>query len=308
MRSSRLITDLKYELKGKTYYGNFLILEDIRDEEASEFFETVRRAGNNFATKRHLSNFDEGTLRWDFFWLVSVDLKIANCLLHQDDDMPELHSFYTTVQLPGVLESATLPGLIRELHIQAKKDVALHSRVFSKNANLNGVIEPRVNFDDDEFRNVMHIRFEMEKAVQSPEWAKDKDLALLFIAGRARDSRDAKDYERAMTELKNRQSRLHGQRGPFGTGVVSPLELSARRSRAKKNLTDFNTKFPGDYVFDGMKIDINIWDARIKSFLGALSDDEICELLLALWMSGAREDLRMKLMVIEIESRIHRNY
>lgn len=308
MRSSRLITDLKYELKGKTYYGNFLILEDIRDEEASEFFETVRRAGNNFATKKHLSNFDEGTLRWDFFWLVSVDLKIANCLLHQDYDMPELHSFYTTVQLPGVLESATLPGLIRELHIQTRKDVALYSRVFSKNANLNGVIESRVNFDDDAFRNVMRIQYEVESAVHSPERARDKDLALLFIAGRARDSRDSQGYDSAMTELKNRQSQLHGERGPFGTGVISPLELSARRSRAKKNLTDFNTKFPGDHVFDGMKIDINIWDARIKSFLGALSDDEICELLLALWMSGAREDLRMKLMVIEIESRIHGNY
>jgi hypothetical protein len=306
MRCREIVTDFKYESKGKSYFGNFLIIEEVQDHESQAFFNQVRAAEHSFRTKRNLDRFDEGTLRWDFFWLVSVDLKIANCFLHQekdDEEYPAFNSHYTLLKLPSELSGNSLAGLVSQLHRDTKKDQALHGRLFSKNANMNGIIEDRIDLANGDIPNVMTVAHELENALNDPQTAKDEYLAYLYIAGRARDSRHQSDYERAIAELKSRQ---RNQFGHFSLlSKVSPLELTARRTRSAKNLGEFTTKFPGDCVFDGMQSASHIWESRLKNFLGALSDDELCELLLAFWMTGQMEDLRLKIVVLEEESRTH---
>lgn len=306
MRCREIVTDFKHEIKGKTFFGNFLILEDVQDNESEAFFSTIRGADHSFRTKRYLDGLDEGTLRWDFFWIVSVDLKVANCFLKQERDYEEYPCFkshHTLLRLQSELEGHSLAGLVSKLHRDTKKDPALHARIFSRNANMNGIIEDRIHLATGDVPSIMNLAHELQDAVHDSDVASDKNLAYLFIAGRTRDPQEQSLYERAMTQLKFRQ------RNPFDhfglLSKVSPHELSARRTRAARNLKDFTSKFPSDYVCDGMQIESNVWESRLKNFIGALTDDELCELLLTLWMSGAREDLRLKLVVIEVETRTH---
>jgi hypothetical protein len=141
-------------------------------------------------------------------------------------------------------------------------------------------------------------------ALTNPFEARDDHLSMLFVAGRTRYPEQKLEFEHAMDVLKHRQlENFRDDDGVFSTYQVSPQELSARKSRAANLLKKFVNSFPSDNVLDGLPVQWDVWEQKVKSFITDLTDDELCELLLAFWMTGIQQDVRLKLLVLAVEER-----
>lgn len=306
MRCQDIATDLKYEIKGRIFYGNFMVIEDVASEDTPDLLLLTKTAGLDLKSKMHAERLaNEQEKASDLVWLVSVDLTVV--IIRWPVQRPEvvnIHSQYTTVKLPFEVHGQTVGHLLREVHVLAEKEPDLFARIFSRLPKMNGVIEPRIKLIEQPLGDFFMVAKHLEMALYKPFEAKDDHLSMLFIAGRPRFPEDKLRYAHAMDHLKQRQLENFGDdEGVFGTYQVSAQELSARKSRASSLLKKFVTRFQGDLVVAGALVQADVWEQKVKSFIAELSDDELCELLLAFWMTGIQEDARLRLLVLAVEER-----
>jgi hypothetical protein len=306
MRCQDIATDVKYEIKGRKYFGNFIVIEDISPDDLPGLILLTKSAGMDSKTKLHVDRLEkENDLVTDLIWFVSLDLSVV--IIRWPAQRPEvfnIHSQFTTVKLLSSAYGQSVGELLREIHFQADKDKELFARLFSRLPSMNGIIENRIKLRQHPFGDIFMVARELEMAIDNPFDATDDQLSMLFIAGRTRSAVEPSKYRHAMQELKHRQiENFRDDVGVFPTYRVSKLELSARKSRAASLLKKFLTSFPGDFLLEGALAQHGNWEEKVKAFAGQLSDDELCELLLVYWMSGVQEDLRLKLLVIVAEQR-----
>jgi len=306
MRCRDITTDVKYEIKGRMHFGNFMIIEDIQPMDVPGLLLLANSASLDAKSKQHVQTVTRhpdsvnGSI-----WLVSVDLSVM--IIRWPVQRPEIfnpHSPYTNIKLPYDLHGQSVGHLLKELHMLCEKEGDLFPRIFSRLASMNGVIEQRMKFSERPLGDFYMVAKHLDMALTNPFEARDDHLSMLFIAGRTRFPEQQLDFEHAMEVLKQRQVEIFGDGdGVFSTYLVSPQELSARKTRAASLLKKFTTSFPSDYVLAGLPVHADTWEQKVKSFISDLTDDELCELLLAFWMTGIQEDLRLRILVAAVDER-----
>lgn len=307
MRCHYVETDLKYEVNGRKYFGNFMALQEVQYSDEPGLLLLAKAAKMDQLSKRlvELANNKQASAS-EFVWMVSVDLTVV--IVRFPAQRPEVLglSQYTSIKLPKDLHGNSAAELLRELQFLAEHEKGLFQRVFSRMPNLNGVIENRIKLRENPFGNIYDIPKRLEDALDFPMGAEDDYLSMLFIAGRSRAGNAGLRFRDAMKELKNRHvENFRDDNGVFSTYHVSSQELTARKSRAAALLKKFLAAFPADYVLAGVPGHAENWEQRVNFFLEDLSDDELCELVLVFWMTGIPEDARLKMLVMAIDKRRH---
>lgn len=305
MRCHYVETDLKYEVNGRKYFGNFMALEEVQYSDEPGLLLLAKSAKMDQLSKRLVEKVNnKQASATDLVWMISVDLSVL--IVRWPAQRPEVLglSQYTSITLPTDLHGNSAAELLRELQFLAEHKKDLFQRVFSRMPNLNGVIENRIKLKENPFGNIYDIPKRLEDALDFPMGAEDDYLSMLFIAGRSRAGNAGLRFKDAMKELKNRHvENFRDDNGVFSTYHVSSQELTARKSRAAALLKKFLAAFPADYVLAGVPGHAENWEQRVNLFLEDLSDDELCELVLVFWMTGIPEDARLKMLVMAIENR-----
>jgi len=306
MRCRDITTDVKYEIKGRMHFGNFMIIDDIQPEDVPGLLLLAGSTALDAKSKQHLQEVTRhGDSVNDSIWLVSVDLSVM--IIRFQVQRPEVfnpHSPYTNIKLPYDLRGQSVGHLIKELHMLCEKEGDLFPRIFSRLPSMNGVIQQRIKLRERPFGDIFMLSKHLDMALTNPFEARDDHLSMLFVAGRTRHPEQQLEFEHAMDVLKHRQlENFRDDDGVFSTYQVSPQELSARKSRAANLLKKFVNTFPSDNVLAGLPVQWDAWEQKVKSFISELSDDELCELLLAFWMTGIQQDVRLKLLVLAVEER-----
>lgn len=307
MRCQYVETDLKYEVSGRKFFGNFMALEEVKDSDEPGLLLLAKSAKMDQLSKRLVDRVNKKHAKAaDLVWMVSVDLSVI--IVRWPVQRPEVLglSQYTSMRLPKELWGNSAAEILKELQLLTEHEEGLNQRVFSRLPHLNGVIENRIKLRENPFGNIYDIPKRLEDALEFPRGAEDDALAMLFIAGRSRAGNVGLRYTDAMKELKQRHvENFRDDNGVFSTYHVSSQELTARKSRAAALLKKFLAAFPADYVLAGVPGHAENWEQKVNSFIADLSDDELCELLLAFWMTGIPEDARLKMLVMAVESRRH---
>ena len=307
MRCQYVETDLKYEVNGRKYFGNFIALEEVNDSDGPGLLLLAKSAKMDPLSKRLVERVNKKQASAsDLVWLVSVDMSVF--IVRWPVQRPEVLglSKYTSITLPKNLFGNSVVELLSELKLLTEYETGLFQRVFSRLPGNNGVIENRIKLRENPFGNIFDVPQRLEDALDFPMGAEDDLLSMFFIAGRSRSGNVGPRFTEAMKELKNRQvENFRDDNGVLSTYHVSPQELTARKSRAAALLKKFLAAFPADYVLAGAPGHAENWEQRVNFFIADLSDDELCELLLAFWMTGIPEDARLKMLVMAVESRTH---
>jgi len=305
MRCHYVETDLKYEVNGRKYFGNFMALEEVQYSDEPGLLLLAKSAKMDQLSKRLVEKVNnKQASATDLVWMISVDLSVL--IVRWPAQRPEVLglSQYTSITLPKDLYGNSAAAILRELQLLSENEKGLLQRVFSRLPHLNGVIENRIKLKENPFGNIYDIPKRLEDALDFPMGAEDDYLSMLFIAGRSRAGNAGLRFKDAMKELKNRHvENFRDDNGVFSTYHVSSQELTARKSRAAALLKKFLAAFPADYVLAGVPGHAENWEQRVNLFLEDLSDDELCELVLVFWMTGIPEDARLKMLVMAIENR-----
>jgi hypothetical protein len=121
MRCHYVETDLKYEVNGRKYFGNFMALEEVQYSDEPGLLLLAKSAKMDQLSKRLVEKVNnKQASATDLVWMISVDLSVL--IVRWPAQRPEVLglSQYTSITLPTDLHGNSAAELLRELQFLAE--------------------------------------------------------------------------------------------------------------------------------------------------------------------------------------------
>jgi hypothetical protein len=281
--SSRIITNVTHEVRGRLVADDFLIV----DVDAWEAAQVIGAAYVDEQSMTRLLKWAGDPAAGEFVLLISTDGRFGAIGTRSELDKPDSGS--RIVQIDELF--APLSKIKEQMRFLMSRDPKAASRL-----NLSAfqiAVPARIKFLPGGPLRPGWISGEVHEAIRNIEGATDDALVWILMLGVTENLGLTEEVlERATREVKMRIDKGSEFRSTFfPLNVVTMKEINARTRRAKRDLESFLTKFPSERDLNLDESQLSERFRRVEQYAARLSNDRLIELTVFLynkedWLGG----------------------
>ena len=296
--SSRIITNVTHEVRGRLVADDFLIV----DVDAWEAAQVIGAAYVDEQSMTRLLNWAGDPAAGEFVLLISTDGGFGAIGTRSELDKPDSGS--RIVPIDELF--APLSKIKEQMRFLISRDPKAASQL-----NLSAfqqAVPARIEFLPGGPLRPGWISGEVHEAIRNIEGATDDALVWILMLGVTENLGLTEEVlERATREVKMRIDKGSEFRSTFfPLNVLTMREINARARRAKRDLESFLRKFPSERDLNLDESQLNERFRRVEQYAARLSDDRLIEQTVFLynkedWLGGT-----FKHFLGEFEKRVAR--